>query len=322
MTARPGRLIVIAGPTATGKTDLALDLAERIAEQGIRAGAEIAGAEITGAEIINADSMQLYRGMDIGTAKTPPDQRRGIPHHQFDVLDVTETASVAAYQTVTRDLVGQVLARGRIPLLVGGSGLYIQSVVDDIAFPPTDPVVRRRLEDEMAVVGAPAMFARLADSDPVAAGIIDPRNERRIVRALEVIELTGQPFSATLPRPGRPRFDARLVRVDRPSAELDERIERRVRAMVAEGFLDEVRELERRGLRDGVTARRALGYPQMLAVLDGTSDIESAIVATAAATRRFVRRQRSWFNRDHRLIDVDPTATDAVDRVLALVEED
>lgn len=312
MTGGPGRLVVIAGPTATGKTDLALTVAERLAERG--------GA-FAGAEIINADSMQLYRGMDIGTAKTPPSERRGIPHHQFDVLDVTETASVAAYQDVTRGLVERVLARGRIPLLVGGSGLYIQAVVDDIAFPPTDPAVRSRLEAEAAEVGAEVLFARLSAADPAAATVIDPRNERRIVRALEVIELTGRPFSATLPRPGRPRFDARLIRVDRPNVELDERIERRVRAMVEQGFLDEVRDLERHGLRDGFTARRALGYPQMLAVLDGTSDVESAIVATAAATRRFVRRQRSWFNRDHRLIDIDPTASDAVDQVLRIVDE-
>lgn len=303
-----GRLIVISGPTATGKSDLALDVAERLADRG-------------GAEIVNADSMQLYRGMDIGTAKTPPAQRRDIPHHQFDVLDVTETASVATYQEATRAIVADILARGRTPLLVGGSGLYIQSVVDDIAFPPTDPTVRARLEDEAETVGSPALFARLAAADPEAAAVIDPRNPRRIVRALEVIELTGRPFSATLPRPGQPRFDARMVRVDRPTADLDDRIERRVRLMVAEGLLDEVRELVGRGLRDGFTARRALGYPQMLAVLDGTADLESAIVATAAATRRFVRRQRSWFARDHRLIDIDPTADDAVDEVLRLVDE-
>lgn len=314
MTPRTGpgrRLVVIAGPTATGKTDLALDVAERLADRAGR----------TAAEIVNADSMQLYRGMDIGTAKTPPEQRRGVPHRLFDVLDVTQTASVAAYQRDARAAVEDVLARERIPLLVGGSGLYIQAVVDDIAFPPTDPEVRAGLERQLADVGAAELFARLAAADPAAAAVIEPRNERRIVRALEVIELTGRPFSATLPRPGRPRFDARLVRVDRPVAALDERIERRVRDMVDQGFLDEVRRLDAAGLRTGVTASRALGYAQMLAVLDGESDVPTAITATAAATRRFVRRQRSWFARDHRLVDVDPADPGAVERVLALVHE-
>ena len=315
--AGPGRrLIVVAGPTATGKTDLAFSVAERLAE---RAAADTPGA--TGAEIINADSMQLYRGMDIGTAKTPPAERRGIPHLLFDVLDVTETASVAAYQRDARAAVAAVLARGRIPLLVGGSGLYIQAVVDDIAFPPTDPDVRAGLELELAETGVEALFTRLDAADPTAATVIGPHNGRRIVRALEVIELTGRPFSATLPRPGRPRFDARLVRVDRPNTVLDDRIERRVRRMVDEGFLDEVRALDTRGLRRGVTASRALGYAQMLAVLEGRSDLETAVVTTAAATRRFVRRQRSWFARDHRLVDVDPEDPQAVERVLGLIDE-
>lgn len=308
----PGRrLIVIAGPTATGKTELALSVAERLAD---RAGG-------SSAEIVNADSMQLYRGMDIGTAKTPPQERRGVPHRLFDMLDVTETASVAAYQRDARAAIADVLAHGRVPLLVGGSGLYIQAVVDDIAFPPTDPDVRADLERQLAEGGAARLFARLASADPAAAAVIEPRNERRIIRALEVIELTGRPFSATMPRPGRPRFDARLVRVDRPTDQLDDRIERRVRAMVDQGFLDEVRALDARGLRRGVTASRALGYAQMLAVLDGAADLQSAVLATAAATRRYVRRQRSWFARDHRLIDVDPGDPTAVERVLALVDE-
>ncbi len=294
------RLIVVAGPTGTGKSDLALDLAERL-----------------DGEVVNADSMQLYRGMDIGTAKLAPAERRGVPHHLLDVLDVRQTATVASYQRDARLAVQDILDRGRTPILAGGSGLYIQSVIDDIDFPATDPRVRGALEGEMQRRGIGVLFARLQDLDPAAALAIGPANGRKIVRALEVIELTGRPFTATLPKWGRPRYDAVQLRLDRPNADLDDRLERRVRAMVDAGFLDEVRALDAAGLREGVTASRALGYAQLLAVLDGDSDLERAIVATAAATRRFVRRQRSWFRRDHRMVDLDAGAPGLVQRAMA-----
>jgi len=300
MSAR--RLVVVAGPTGVGKSELALDLAQRL-----------------DGEVINADSMQLYRGMDIGTAKLPRAERRGIEHHLLDVLDVTETATVAAYQRDARALIERILARGRTPLLVGGSGLYIRAVVDNIEFPATDPAVRTRLEGELGRLGAPALADRLARLDPDAAAMIDPGNGRKIVRALEVIELTGRPFSATMPRYGVPEYDAVQLLLDRETAELDRRLERRVRRMVDQGLLDEVRRLETQGLRRGVTASRALGYAQFLAVLNGADDLEGAIAATASATRRFVRRQRSWFRRDHRMIGLDAASPDLLDRAAQAV---
>ena len=294
------RLIVIAGPTGTGKSDLALDLAEHI-----------------GGEVVNADSMQLYRGMDIGTAKVPANQRRGIPHHLLDVLDVTETATVASYQRDARAAIEGILDRGRTPILVGGSGLYIQSVVDEIAFPATDPAVRARFEGDLQRLGIDYLFALLDELDPTAAASIGPANGRKIVRALEVIELTGRPFTASMPRPGRPRYGAVLLRLDRPTDQLDQRLADRVTAMMDAGFLDEVRALDAAGLRRGVTASRALGYAQLLAVLDGDSDLDQAVALTTSTTRRFVRRQRSWFRRDHRMIDLDAGAPDLVGRALA-----
>lgn len=296
------RLVVVAGPTGTGKSALALDLAQRL-----------------DGEIVNADSMQLYRGMDIGTAKLSPAERRGIPHHLLDVLEVTRTATVAAYQRDARAAVERILAHGRTPLLVGGSGLYIRAVVDAIEFPATDPAVRARLEGELAVVGPAAMADRLSRADPKAAVMIGPANGRKIVRALEVIELTGRPFSATMPRYDAPAHDAVQLLLDRDTGELDDRLERRVRRMVADGLLDEVRRLDAQGLRQGVTASRALGYAQFLQVLDGVATIEQAVAATAQATRRFVRRQRSWFRRDPRMIDLDAGRADLLDRALEAV---
>lgn len=301
----PARLIVVAGPTGTGKSDLGLDLAERL-----------------DGEIVNADSMQLYRGMDIGTAKVPPAERRGIAHHLLDVLDVSEVATVASYQRDARAAVEQVLTRGRTPVLVGGSGLYIQSVIDEIDFPATDPVLRAQLQGDLDRLGIDYMFRLLDEQDPAAAVAIGPANGRKIVRALEVITLTGRPFTATMPHRGEPRYDAVLLRLDRPTEELDRRLELRVRSMVAGGFLTEVERLDAAGLRRGVTASRALGYAQLLAVLDGESDLERAIVATAAATRRFVRRQRSWFRRDERMIDLDASREGLLDRALRAVGAD
>lgn len=278
-----GRLVVIAGPTGTGKSDLSLGLAGRL-----------------DGEVVNADSMQLYRGMDIGTAKLALDQRGGIPHHLLDVLDIDAPASVAAYQRHARNAIEAILSRGRTPILVGGSGLYVNAVIDEMAFPATDPAVRSRWETELADGGASALHARLAGLDPVAAAAIEPGNGRRLVRALEVIELTGAPFSATLPAPGPSRYDAALFFLDRPVDELDRRLAERVTAMVGAGLAGEVADLADRGLRTAPTAARALGYRQFLEVLDGRSTPAAAAAATLTATRRFVRRQRSWFGRDRR----------------------
>ncbi|MBB5156268.1 tRNA (adenosine(37)-N6)-dimethylallyltransferase MiaA [Saccharopolyspora phatthalungensis] len=277
-------LVAIVGPTATGKSDLAVELA----------------VELNG-EVVNADAMQLYRGMDIGTAKLTPAERRGVPHHLLDVLDVTETASVAVYQQQARSAVEDVLARGRTPVLVGGSGLYVQAVVDDLTFPGTDAQVRDKYEQELVRVGPAELHRRLRELDPVAAEAILATNGRRIVRALEVIEITGRPFSANLPKPGPPRYGAVLVGLDRPVEDLDERVDRRVTQMFGAGLVDEVRQLANVGLRRGRTASRALGYQQVLAELDGAGDMATAAAETAKLTRRFVRRQRSWFRRDARI---------------------
>ena len=285
--------IAVVGPTATGKSDLAVALAERF-----------------GGEVVNADAMQLYRGMDIGTAKMTLAERRGIPHHLLDVLSVTETASVAAYQRETRAVVERLLAAGRPPILVGGSGLYVQAVLDDLKFPGTDDAVRERFEAELAAVGPEALHQRLRSLDPAAAIAILPSNGRRIVRALEVIELTGQPFSANLPKPGPARYGTVQIGVDREVSELDSRVDRRVDVMFASGLEDEVRALVRLGLRDGKTASRALGYQQVLSAMDGACTIDFAAEETKRATRRFVRRQRSWFRRDQRITWLDGARPD------------
>lgn len=298
------RPIAVVGPTATGKSELGLQLAEAL-----------------GGEVINADAMQLYRGMDIGTAKTPVHRRRGIVHHQLDVLDVTETASVATYQRDAQRAGDAVLAGGgHVPIVVGGSGLYVQALLDELAFPATDAAVRARWESELAARGVGALHLELAAVDPEAARNILATDGRRIVRALEVVELTGQPFSASAPTVGRPRWDTILVGLDRDTAELDARIDARTAAMFAEGLVGEVELLVRAGLRDGVTARRALGYTQVLDVLAGTTDLAAAERAAAAGTRRYVRRQRSWFRRDGRVRWLDGAhpqlfelALDAVD---------
>lgn len=297
------RLVAAVGPTATGKSDLAVELAHRL-----------------DGEVVNADAMQLYRGMDIGTAKLPREERRGVEHHLLDVLDVTETASVAVYQQQARAVVEDVLARSKTPVLVGGSGLYVQAVVDDLRFPGTDPAVRARWEEELHRRGAAELHSRLAKLDPKAAESILPSNGRRLVRALEVIEITGEPFSANLPAPGPPRYDALLVGLDRPVVDLDARVDTRVTRMFDAGLVEEVRELESRGLRHGRTASRALGYQQVLAELDGAGDMAAAAAETAKLTRRFVRRQRSWFRRDKRVQWFDAARSDLTAEVLALLE--
>ena len=295
----PIRPVAVVGPTATGKTALAVELALKL-----------------GGEVVNADALQLYRGMDIGTAKASEQERRGVPHHLLDVLDVTETASVAAYQRDARAEVERLLAAGRVPVLTGGSGLYVQAVLDDLRFPGTDPVVRARLDTEAVELGTPALYTRLGERDPAAAAAILPTNTRRIVRALEVIEITGEPFSANLPKPGPARYGTVVIGVDRAPEELDERVNERVRRMFEAGLVDEVRGLLERGLRDGKTASRALGYQQVITELDGEGDFEAAAAATAQATRRFVRKQRSWFRRDQRIHWFDGAEAGLAARVL------
>jgi tRNA dimethylallyltransferase len=294
-------VIAVVGPTASGKSDLALTLAERL-----------------GGEIVNADAMQLYRGMDIGTAKVPIQERRGIAHHQLDVLDVRQEASVAAYQREARvDLAG-IRSRRHRSILVGGSGLYVRAALDRLEIPPTDPAVRARLRHELAQDGVDAMYGRLIRADPVAAEAIQPRNERRVVRALEVIELTGRPFSATLPTR---EYDLATVtiglRIPRP--ELDARIASRVHQMWDGGLLEEVRSLDAAGLREGRTAAKALGYSQALAHLDGLLSAEQAIEDTIVSTRRFARRQESWFRPDLRIHWLRYDEPQLTDRALDIV---
>jgi tRNA dimethylallyltransferase len=295
------RPVAVVGPTATGKSQLGIAIAEAL-----------------GGEVVNADAMQLYRGMDIGTAKVTDAERRGVRHHLLDVLDVTETASVAAYQRDARAVVERLLAAGRLPILVGGSGLYIRAVLDDLEFPGTDPTIRARLEAELARTGAAAMHARLAELDPPAATAILPSNGRRVVRALEVIELTGRPFSATMPRVGPARWDTVQLGLDLDTETLDRRVEQRVRRMFDDGLVDEVRRLDQQGLREGRTASRALGYQQVLDAIDGHHDLTEAADATVRATRRFVRRQRSWFRRDRRIHWLDATRDDLMPAALDL----
>ncbi|WP_111511105.1 tRNA (adenosine(37)-N6)-dimethylallyltransferase MiaA [Mycobacterium kyogaense] len=289
------RPLAVIGPTGTGKSALALAVADLI------------GHPI---EVVNADAMQLYRGMDIGTAKLLPDERQGIPHHQLDVLDVTETATVARYQQSASDDVDAILARGAVPVIVGGSMLYIQSLLDEWTFPATDPAVRARWEARLAEVGVAGLHRELARVDPAAAASILPTDGRRIVRALEVVELTGQPFAASAPTIGTPRWNTAIVGLDWPTEVLDQRLAQRTDAMFAAGLIDEVRELRDRGLRDGVTAARALGYAQVLADLDAGGDGSAAREPTFVGTRRYVRRQRSWFRRDHRITWLDGAAAD------------
>ena len=298
--ARPPPLAAVVGPTASGKSALALALAQHRLP----------------VEILCCDSMQVYRGLDIGTAKLTPAERAGIPHHLLDVLDVTETASVAAYQRDARAVVERLRAAGRTPVLVGGSGLYVRAVLEEFVFPGTDPEIRTRLESELATVGAATLHARLRSLDEAAAERILPSNGRRIVRALEVIEMTGAPFAAALPGP-TPVYPSVQIGVDRDAGALDRRIAERVERMWAAGLLDEVRRLERAGLRAGRTASRALGYQQALAELDGTMTDAQARAETTRATRRFVRRQRSWFRRDPRIVWLDGASPALVADALA-----
>lgn len=262
--------------------------------------------------------MALYRGMDIGTAKPTPGQRRGVPHHLIDVLDVTEPASVAAYQRHARAAIAQIRARGRCPVLVGGSGLYVSAVLSPLEFPGTDPTLRRQLIAQLDEVGPAALHERLAATDPAAAAAIDPANGRRIVRALEVGELTGRPFLPHLPTTGQPGpvGPVVLIGLKLPREALAERIAQRVHAMFAAGLVAETQRLMAAGLRDGVTARRALGYAQVIDLLDGRLDESAAVTATVTATRRFARRQLSWFGRDPATVWLAADAPDLLGRAL------
>lgn len=277
------RVIAVVGPTAAGKSDLGVALAQHM-----------------GGEVINADSMQLYRGMDIGTAKLTPEEQQGVPHRLLDIWDVTCAASVAEYQRLARAEIDRLLAEGRTPVLVGGSGLYVRGAIDALDFPGTDPEVRARLEAELAESGSGALHARLAAADPEAGRAILASNGRRIVRALEVIEITGRPFTANLPG-HEAVYDTLQIGVDVARPELDERIARRVDRMWEAGLVDEVRRLEGEGLREGRTASRALGYQQVLAQLAGLCTEQEARDETVRATKRFARRQDSWFRRDPRV---------------------
>ena len=297
------RPIAIVGPTGTGKSDLALEVADRL-----------------GGEVVNADAMQQYRGMDIGTAKLGHGRRRGIPHHQLDVLEVTETATVARYQQAAVADIEAILGRAGVPVIVGGSMLYVQSLLDDWSFPATDPTVRARWQDRLDQVGPAALHDELSRRDSAAANVIRPTDGRRIVRALEVLELTGEPYAASFPRIGPARWDTAIVGIDWASDVLDERLEVRTDAMFESGLSEEVSALLARGLRDGVTASRALGYAQVIDALDaggGAAHLREARDRTLAGTRRYVRRQRSWFRRDHRIRWLDGSGPGLLDAALA-----
>ena len=284
------KVIVICGATATGKSDIALDVAEQI-----------------GAEIINADSMQLYAGMDIGTAKLSVGQRRGIPHHLLDVLSVKQDSTVAWYQQLARENISEIHSRNQHVVLVGGTGLYIKAVLDDLNFPDTNPEVRARLESEAEEYGADSLFARLQELDPAAALAIDRANTRRIIRALEVIEITGKPFTANLPREDSSRFpDALQFGLVMEREHLRERIDLRVEEMWEKGFVGEVDALIADGILEGSTAQRALGYSALIAMRAGEMTEEDAKEETKRSTRQYARRQETWFSRDARIQWIAP----------------
>lgn len=300
---RPRPVVALVGATASGKTGLSLDLAERL-----------------GGEVVNTDAMQVYRGMDVGTAKLPEAGRRGIPHHLLDLLEVTEPATVALFQGWAREAIADIRDRDATPVLVGGSALYTRAILDRFEFPGTDDSLRRELEVELERVGSHALHERLAGVDPEAAAQILPDNGRRVVRALEVVALTGRPFSASLPR--LEYADALTVQIgvdiDRPT--LDERIARRVEQMFAGGFVEEVEALLARGLAEGRTASRAIGYREVMGYLAGDRSLAEAIEQTTVATRRFARRQDAWFRKDPRIVWVAHDDPDRVDKAVEAVE--
>jgi tRNA dimethylallyltransferase len=298
------RVIAVVGPTATGKSDLAVALAQRL-----------------DGEVVNADSMQLYVGMDIGTAKLPPDERGGVEHHLFDIWPIRKSAAVAEYQVLARLAIAAIHDRGRVPVLVGGSGLYLRGALDNLDFPGESPEIRGRLYAELEQHGPEPLHARLAEQDPLAAAAILASNGRRIVRALEVIELTGAPFTARMPA-FESIYDTVQIGLDRN--DLDERVELRVHRMMALGLLDEIRALLPSGLRESPTAGKALGYAQLLACIDESGavagNLDEAVEQTIRATRRFVRRQRSWFRRDPRVHWLDAADSGLLDVALSTLD--
>jgi tRNA dimethylallyltransferase len=298
-------VVAVVGPTAAGKSDLAVALARRLR-----------------GEVVNADSMQLYRGMDIGTAKLSAAERGGVPHHLLDVLEITEISTVAEFQTSARRAIQDCLDRDVVPVLAGGSALYVRAVLDAFVFPGTDAAVRAGLEADLARLGSDALHTRLTAVDPAAAAVVLPGNGRRIVRALEVVHLTGRPYSAHLPGHTYVHEPTTTVGLDVPRAELDQRIEARVDGMWSAGFVDEVRCLERHGLRHGLTASRALGYRQVLALLAGECTERQARDETIRATRRFARRQLRSFGQDPRVHWLPYDAADLAERALALLPGD
>jgi tRNA dimethylallyltransferase len=295
-------IVAVVGATASGKSELALDLAQRL-----------------GGEVVNTDAMQVYRGMDIGTAKLPVDQRRGIRHHLLDLLEVAQPAAVAEFQAWAHEVIADCRGRGSVPVLVGGSALYTRAILDVFEFPGTDADLRARYAERLEAEGPEALHAELAELDPVAAAGIIPTNGRRIVRALEVIALTGQPFTATLPEQTYRDPDTVQIGVDIDRETLDARIAQRVDAMWSAGLVDEVRRLADAGLRDGLTASRAIGYRQVLAFLDGELTEEQAREQTVSGTRRFARRQDSWFRKDPRITWVRYDDPERVELALAAV---
>ncbi|WP_448855373.1 tRNA (adenosine(37)-N6)-dimethylallyltransferase MiaA [Corynebacterium camporealensis] len=281
--------IAVVGPTASGKSALGLALAHHL-----------------DGEVVNVDSMQLYKGMDIGTAKLSVEEREGIPHHQLDVWELTDTASVARYQRDAVADVEDIMSRGKTPILVGGSMLYVQSLVDDWQFPPTDPEVRAKYEQRRKEIGIDKLHAELAEIDPAAASIIEDKDPRRTVRALEVIELTGKPFQASQPpKNAAPRWGTRLLGLKTNAEWLNPRIEKRTHQMFERGLVDEVEDLQAKGLREDSTGGRAIGYAQVFQAQRGDLTWDEAVERTITGTRRYVRRQRSWFNRDKRITWLD-----------------
>jgi tRNA dimethylallyltransferase len=310
MTANPGvhdavrPIVAVVGATAAGKTGLSLDLAERL-----------------GGEVVNSDAMQLYRGMDIGTAKLPPVERRGVPHHLLDLLDVTEPASVAEYQALARATIDDLRGRGATPVLVGGSALYTRAVLDRFDFPGTEPEVRARLERELEEHGVRPLFERLREVDPVSAGRIEPDNGRRIVRALEVVEITGAPFSARLPVQEYVDPHAIQIGVDIDRGTLDARILQRVEEMFDAGFVAEVERLLDAGLARSRTAATAIGYREVAQHLSGVLTLEEAKLRTAVKTRQFARRQDAWFRKDARVVWVAYDDPARVERALEAIAQ-
>ncbi len=294
-------LIFIVGATATGKSALSLQLADRLK-----------------GEIVNADSMQLYRGMDIGTAKLSPQERRGIPHHLIDVLDVNQDASVAEYQGWARSKIDELLGSDKSVIVVGGTGLYVKAILDELNFPDTDPEVRARLSEEADRIGGGAMHQRLGKLDPAAAAAIPKENVRRVVRALEVIEITGKPFTANLPRAGASYYPvAKQFGLVMERDDLKERIDRRVDLMWSEGFVGEVRALIEQGITTGKTAKAALGYNQIISFLEGRISEAEAKEETKRATRAYARRQETWFSRDARIKWLKGITKERLDSILS-----